>query len=228
MKKVNKTKSAKEVLKEILNKNWVNYRKDLHPIDRRMDVLREKNVAGMSSENVRLLINEIVRAFAKDGTYLEVGSLQGCSLLSAALFNESTRCIGIDDFSEFNKYGVNEEMLRENLSKFNEPRNIGFYRGNYKKEMIKIFSREPNLKIDVYFYDGSHAYEEQMKGLIEMLPHLAKKCIIIVDDINWEQVEKANKDFLKKQKDFKSILKIKTKGNYSKDWWNGIEIIARE
>ncbi|MCX5704222.1 MAG: hypothetical protein NT066_07020 [Candidatus Omnitrophica bacterium] len=110
-------------IKRILDENWDDYGFDLHPKDRRMEVI-EKKVSGANTENIRFLINEIVKRFAKSGVYLEIGTFRGSSILSAALFNTSTRCIGIDDFSQFNPDGKNEIILKENLEKFGNPKNI--------------------------------------------------------------------------------------------------------
>jgi len=83
------------------------------------------------------------------------------------------------------------------------------------------------LKVNVYYYDGDHSYENQIEGLNILLPYLAHKCIILVDDINGEEVEEANKYFVKENPNFKSVFKIRTKGTNSIDWWNGFEVIAR-
>jgi len=56
---------------------------------------------------------------------------------------------------------------------------------------------------------------------------LANRCVIFVDDINWKWVEKANKYFLKSNRDFNPVIKIKTKDAVSPDWWNGFEIMTR-
>lgn len=219
--------SKNQNIKKILKENWKNYKIDLHPIDRRMNILRENKVNGMSTENVRFLFNEIVKQYAKNGLYMEIGTYQGCSLLSAALFNPSTRCIGIDNFSQFDEGCENQEILKANLSKFDNLQNIEFYKGDYEKVIKNIFNKEPNLKINVYFYDGHHSYKNQMDGLRVILPHLEKKCILIIDDYNTDRVERANHDFLKENLEFKAIIKIKTNGNSSKNWWNGIEVIGR-
>lgn len=226
-------------VKNILKKEWNNYKTDFHPKNRRMKVLKDKKIDGMSSENIRYLINEVVKRSVKNGTYLEVGTYRGCSLLSACLFNRSTRCIGIDDFSEFDgtkviKNGLcidkkdNKKILKKNLQKFRNPKNIEFYEEDYEKAIKKIFSKEPKLKIDCYFYDGEHSYENQLNGLQIVLPHLKKKCIIFIDDVNFKEVEKATQDFMKMYPEFKSAFKIKTYGNYSDDWWNGFQILIRE
>lgn len=212
------------VIKELVGINWSAVQYDYFPKDRRMRILDEKKIPGMNTENIRFLINELVKRFAKEKVYLEVGTYQGSSLLSAALFNPYTRCIGIDNFSQFRN---REIQLRKNLELFNECKNIKFYNMDYKAAFKKLFSEDPDLKIAVYFYDGYHSYEEQKDGLDLMLPHLADQCIILVDDINWRQVEMANESFLDRNSDFRSVFKIKTKTNHSEDWWNGFEVIAR-
>lgn len=212
------------VVASLLDECWFDYRTDTYPKDRRMRILDEKGVYGMSTENVRFLLNEIVRRYAKGGTYLEIGTLHGCSLLSAALYNESTRCIGIDNFSQFNSDEMNERMLQENLAKFSSPANIEFYNADYKNALPKLCANEP-LKIDVYFYDGEHSYASQTDGLRVILPYLAADGIILVDDINGRQTERANRDFLRDHPEFRSSLRILTKRNCSDDWWNGVEVI---
>jgi len=211
----------------ILIEKWENYKTDLHPKDRRMRVLEEKNVEGMNTENIRLLINELVRRFAKNGIYVEVGTLYGSSLLSAALFNPSTYCVGIDNFSQFNTGNKNEYILKENLSKFGNPANIKFYNQDYEECLKHIFVKQPTCKINIYYYDGAHTYKAQLKGLEAALPYLSEKCIILVDDVNLYSVDKANKSFIKNNPNFKSIFKVKTKTDLTIDWWNGFEIITR-
>ena len=211
----------------ILRKNWLDYKFDLNPINRKMRILDLKCVDGMNSENIRFLINEIVRKFAKNGVYLEVGTYRGSSLISAALFNPSTRCIGIDNFSQFDPENSNKKCLMNNLKKFPELKNIEFYGHSYEKVLKTLFDKEKNLKVDVYYYDGHHSYDDQISGLRAVLPYLSEKCIIIVDDFNWDFVEKANRDFLLENSNFKSLFKMRTLKDGSPDWWNGIEIIGR-
>jgi hypothetical protein len=97
---------------------------------------------------------------------------------------------------------------------------------DYRDAVKTIFDTNPELKIDVYFYDGNHTYENQLNGLNVLKDHLSESCIILVDDINWDFVNDANNDWLKENPEFKSI-KIFTEGNGSNTWWNGFEILYR-
>lgn len=211
----------------LLSRLWDNYSTDDHPKDRRMRILRDKRVAGMGVENIRYLTNEMVRRVAQNGVYLEVGTYRGSSLLSAALFNDTTRCIGIDNFSQFNKREKNEYALKRNLAKFGRLRNIEFYNKDYREALRELFEREPHLKVNVYYYDGKHSYRDQLEGLEVMLPHYAERCIILVDDINWPDPERASEDFLRKNPSFRTLLKIKTSATPAPNWWNGFQVIAR-
>lgn len=214
-------------ISNILKENWRNYKYDPYPIDRRMRVLNDKQIAGMCSENIGFMINEIVKRFAKGGAYLEVGSYMGYSLSSAALYNPSTRCVGIDNFSTHDPKNENEKILKENLKKLGLLENVEFHNRDYMQAFELIRGKEPDLKIAVYYYDGDHLYEEQIKGLSLALPFLSERCVIIVDDLNYDSVEDANRDFISKNPDFKSVFKIKTKGLTTLAWWNGLEIITR-
>ena len=208
-------------MNKILETFWEDYTTDPYPINRRMKVLNE--IRGMSTENICLLFNELVRIHAKGGTYLEVGTFWGRSVLSAALYNPSTRCITIDNFSQF---GGSFGNLQKGLDRFNLP-NIEFYNLDYKDAIAQIFEKEPDLKVDVYFYDGDHAYQHQVNGLNIMLPYLADNCVILVDDYNLEHVRQANDEFKAANPGFESVLRIRTPRNADRTWWNGIEVLMR-
>lgn len=211
-------------IKKILEENW-DRTLCLSLKNKRMEALGE--IIGMGTEYIYFLINETVRKFAKNGVYLECGIYRGKSLLSAALFNDSTRCIGIDNFFQFNPDGDNESILRNNLKKFANLRNIEYYVKDYREAIKDLSSREPGLKISVYYYDGNHVYDDQLEGLRIILPYLAQRCVILVDDINLECVEKANRKFIKENPDFISVFRIKTERIGAQDWGSGFEVITR-
>lgn len=175
------------------------------PKDRRMKIIEDNNIIGMSSENIRFLINELVKKYAK--TYLEVGTYQGCSLISAALYNPHVRCIGIDNFSKFNKnkHGKwtcsSSDVIQKNIEKM-DLSNVEFIQGDYKTELLKLFEKEKELKIDVYLYDGLHDYQSQIDGLNIIKPYLSESCIILVDDLEFSGVKKANIEWFEKKQRF--------------------------
>jgi predicted O-methyltransferase YrrM len=215
-------------IEQILAEDWDNYKTDLHPKDRRMSVLDEKGVKGMSTENVRYLFNELCKNYAPNGVYVEVGIYQGCSILSAALYNTELDCTGVDNFSQFDPNGDNLNTLRENIKKFESKKErgtIGVFEIDFRK-FLRSFKDDGKI-IDIYFYDGPHEYQDQMDGLNLALPLLNDKCIIIIDDVNLERTQRANNEFLANNPDFKSVMKILTVKAEFPIWHNGIEVMMR-
>lgn len=211
---------------DMLTECWVDYVNDAQPKDRRMQVLSDKRVDGMSTENVRFLLNEIVRRYVRgEGCYLEVGSYRGCSLLSAALHNPYTLCIGIDNFCGFNEDRQNRAKMEENFRAFGNPENIEFMEMDFREGFGQVLGE--SRCINVYLYDGHHDYEDQIMGLEMALPWLASQCIIIVDDVNWPQPEAANRKFQERNPEFKTLMKVNTPHNSYPTWWNGIEVFGR-
>jgi len=211
------------MLKYIIKYFTNNYKTILYPIDRRMDIIKTLNIKGMNTENIRFIINDLVKKYAK--TYLEIGTYQGSSIISAAIFNNNVRCIAIDNFSQFDNNGVNKSILLNNI-KNAEINNIELIDKDYKIAITELFKNEPNLKIDIYFYDGNHSYENQLNGLNIIKPYLSKSCIIFIDDTNYDRVLKANQHWLTENTDFKSF-NIDTPKNGHNTWWNGFSILYR-
>ena len=215
-------------MEDILDEFWYNWKIDPFPKDCRMKILEDFGVRGMSSENFRFLINELVKRHAK--TYLEVGTWHGCSLLSAAMFNPDVRCIGIDNFKHHNKTGENAEILSKNIKRMDVD-NVLFINGDDAKDLVPYLERN-GIKIDVYFYDGFHSYESQYNGLTRVLPYMADNCFIAVDDCDYKQVKKANNQFLEENKDFEVVFEISGNSKFSNfhesNWWNGYQIFQRK
>jgi hypothetical protein len=47
-----------------------------------------------------------------------------------------------------------------------------------------------------YYYDNGHEYEQQLDGMTLIEPYLASPSVIVVDDTDWERVERAVDDYL--------------------------------
>lgn len=215
-------------LQAILEDSFVNHMADRFPKDRRMQWLNQNNVGGMGSENINFMINELVRRFASPGIYAEVGILRGRSLVGAALQNTEAQCVGIDNFSEYNPGGQNEAYVKANIAKLKQD-NVVYHNADFREAVPDIFEDE---SVHVYFYDGCHRYQDQLDGLEIMLPKYARKCVIVVDDVCWADVARANDDFVARHPEFQRFIRIAPHdGSYphgSCNWWNGFEIIYRD
>ena len=102
-----------------------------------------------------------------------------------------------------------------------------FYDQDYKV-FFKNFEKK-NEKVSFYYYDGEHSYKNQYENLEIADNFLDKNSIVLIDDINFQEVEKGTKDFLNKTKsNYKVLKEIKTANNHCHpSFWNGIMILKK-
>jgi hypothetical protein len=80
----------------------------------------------------------------------------------------------------------------------------------------------------VYYYDAGHSYEDHVRGLELAERHLAPGALVIVDDTDWEQVERALDDYVGRQPRARRILTVPGKDRGSPAWWEGMQVLAWE
>ena len=97
------------------------------------------------------------------------------------------------------------------------------------KLFLKILKKK-NEKVSFYYYDGEHSYKNQYENLEIANNFLDKGSIVLIDDINFLEVEKGTKDFLNKTNSkFKVLKEIKTANNHCHpSFWNGIMILEKQ
>lgn len=197
-----------------------------------LDIL---NIQGITSNKVKCFLNNICNI---DGIhYLEIGVFRGSTFCSA-LYGNNIKATGIDNWSSpyLMPNGVSQKMTTYlkaqptdpkdeflfNVKKFNNVENIGVYRANYLD--FDYSTIEP---LDIIFYDGDTKYYDQYTTIKKLIPHMSSKCILIVDDWNWQK-EGALKA-LDESDSFVTYQKsIHTSGEDSKDFWNGLGIFLAE
>ena len=160
----------------------------------------------MSTFAIGCIINQAVYLMPAGQSYVNAGVWHGFSFLAGMVNNAHKKCIGIDNFSEFN--GPREEFLMRFLQ-YRSGRHF-FFEMDYEKYYIK-FHRG---LIGVYMYDGAHNYDSQLKGLRMAEPYFGRGCIIIVDDTNWDEPRTATLDFIDSSPhEYNIILDKRTSGN---------------
>ena len=138
------------------------------------------DIHGMSSAKTRRFMNHL--ANIPGGTYLEVGSWKGSTLISACYDNSLDLAYSIEDWSQ--------------------PHGSHNFKAEFYQNMTKFKDRMPNLKIiddscwnvdpkdigpvDLYFYDGDHTVEAQTRALTHFAPCITEDTIVMVDD--WDFV----------------------------------------
>lgn len=165
------------------------------------------------------VINELVEHMPRDQAYVNVGVWYGFSLFAGMVGNPDSRCVGIDNFSQF---GDPRADFYEKFQKLKSP-NHSFEEMDYRE----YFRTRNDLPIGLYYYDGDHSYEHQLEGLKIAEPHFADGCIVIVDDTNWDAPRDATRDFLASSSASYDVLDLPTACNRHPTWWNGLMVLRK-
>jgi predicted O-methyltransferase YrrM len=81
-------------------------------------------------------------------------------------------------------------------------------------------------KIGAWYYDAAHSYDAQLEGLRIAEPLLVPGALVVVDDTDWEQVERAIDDYLASQPRARRILAIDGSTRGAPHWWEGMQVLA--
>jgi protein O-GlcNAc transferase len=192
-----------------------------HPNGRRFTRILDE-VPGLTRENNLALLNLAASLLEPGESYVEVGTYHGTSLIGAMVGNDDADFVAIDNFA---MEGSSRRQLDENLEHFGvEPPTI--IEGD-------AFELVPSgalagKSIGVYYYDDGHTYEKQLDGLRMVEPWLADRALLIVDDTDWADVERATRDYLEQQPKARLLVWIPGKDNGYPHWWEGVKVIAWE
>jgi predicted O-methyltransferase YrrM len=190
-----------------------------HPRDRRFAPIAE-GVQNLARENNLALLNLAAQCVDPGEAYVEVGVFHGASLIAAMLGNEDKRFVGIDSFA-FRDTAL--EKVERNLARF----------GLEVPELIvgDAFELVPagalgDTAIGVWYYDAAHSYEAQVAGLRIAEPWLARGALLIVDDTDWEDVDRAMDDYVASQTRARRILTIDGSSRGAPQWWEGMQVLV--
>jgi hypothetical protein len=174
---------------------------------------------GMNSYKVKIFMNTLGEQLT-GGSYLEVGSYKGASLISTIYKNHLSFVTAVDNFSEFDG---TEEIIQSNLKKFCPERAVNFINQDCFKEGIL-----GERKYDLYFYDGNHSEESHKRSLLAHIKNMSDTFIYVVDDSNWQSVRNGVNQGIK-ECNLKEWLRLElaTSGNGDTDgYWNGLMIFV--
>ena len=198
---------------------FADYPRSEHPLDRRFASIAEE-VENLARENNLALLNLAARCLGPGEAYVEVGVFHGASLIAAMLGNEGKRFVGIDSF-EFRDASL--EKVEVNLARY----------GLELPEIVvgDAFEFVPagaleDVVIGVWYYDASHSYEAQLEALRIAEPHLAPGALVIVDDTDWDDVERAMNDYVASQTRARRVLTIDGKSRGAPQWWEGMQVLV--
>ena len=189
-----------------------------HPLDRRFGPIVER-VENLARENNLALLNLAASCLGPNEAYVEVGVFHGASLVAAMLGNEGRQFVGVDSFA-FRDATL--EKVEQNLAHFDLPR----------PELIvgDVFELIPagalgDTRAGVWYYDALHTYEGQLEGLRIAEPWLAAGALMIVDDTDWEQVDRAMDAYVAEQPRATRVLTVDGKDRGCPQWWEGMQVL---
>jgi hypothetical protein len=189
-----------------------------HPRDRRFAPIAE-DVENLARENNLALLNHAASCLSPGEAYVEVGVYHGASLISAMLGNEDKRFVGIDSF-QFRDATI--ERVEANLARFGLPRPELVVGDVF--ELVRGGALE-GIPVGVWYYDALHTYEAQLEGLRVAEPWLVPGALMIVDDTDWDDVDRAMDDYLAGQPRARRILALDGKDRGAPQWWEGMQVL---
>ena len=184
------------------------------------------DVEGMSSTRICNFLNALVRRMDEGERYLEIGTWQGRTLLSAAFRNEGRLCFACDKFRVFGRWtgwGFKaKRRLYQNLERYrHQSAEIRFFQMTSRR----LFARDRVAgPIGVYFYDGDHGYRLTRHGVVAAAPFLSRRSVVLVDDWNDHIIRVGARDGIRD-----AGLEILWEREFEGDrtdggWWNGLGV----
>ena len=146
---------------------------------------------GLARANNLALLNVAAGCLEPGESYVEVGTYHGSSLIAALLENDG-------DFVALDNWSLGDGS-REQLDR--EPRALRSRRPADADRGRRVRARSARgalegRRVGVYYYDNGHEYEQQLDGMRLIEPYLVDGALVIVDDTDWERVERAVDDYL--------------------------------
>lgn len=204
---------------EELPRLFEDYPRSEHPRDRRFAAVAE-DVENLARENNLALINLAASCLGEGEAYVEIGVFHGASLIAAMLGNEGKRFIGIESFA-FRDTSL--EKVEANLARY----------GLEVPEIVvgDAFEVVPGgglgeTAVGVWYYDAAHAFEAQLAGLRIAEPLLVAGALVIVDDTDWDDVERAIDAYLGEQPRARRVLTIDGSTRGAPQWWEGMQVLV--
>jgi Methyltransferase domain len=196
---------------------WDDFPRSETPRDPLFEEILEE-VGGLAKPNNLALLAVATTLLPAGESYVEAGSLKGASLIAAS-HGKHGDFVGIDDFS---MRDGSRELLERNLAGFGCSATI--LEGN----VFDVLRRGGlgDRRVGVYYYDAAHGYEQQLDGLRLVEPYLAEPALVIVDDSDWEHVDRAVADYLAEQPRARELLRIGGKDRGQPWWWEGVAVLA--
>jgi hypothetical protein len=209
------TKSAEIIVKhveEALKKTDNDQPSKLHP--------KIFEITGFSGQKTKKFLNYLLEFPTKNANYLDIGSHQGSTFVSAMYKNEHINGIAIDNYSEF---GDHEAVFNRNAIEFLDSDCV---------EMINLdclYVHPDRVRpIDVFFYDGSTSCEIIGRVIVHFWSALNDVAVVLVDDWNWPHVREGAREGMAKSGANVLFSReiVSEKDSDAEGYWNGLAVFV--
>jgi len=174
----------------------------------------------MSSLAIGMIINKIVSTLSADVCFVNIGVWNGFTLLAGMVGNAEKTCIGVDRF--WQEKSPKDAFMKRFLTLRSPQHHF------YELDCATYFQTVHTGKIGFYLYDGDHSYDCQMENLLAAEPFFADRCVIMIDDINYDETRQAAFDFMRQSHyDYEMVVHERTRSNRHLTFWNGVMLLQR-
>jgi protein O-GlcNAc transferase len=199
------------------------------PRGRRFDDVID-GIPNLATENVLALLNLAASLLGPAESYVEVGSFYGASLIGAVRGNTGD-FVAIDRFSfdvpevrgrplpKASRAGLEESLARFGADSATILEGDAF-------EVIEGGALG-DRRVGVYYWDGPHDYDGQLRGMRAIEPWLAPEALIVIDDYDWEAVARATQDYVSSEPRAELLVEIGGEAADQVWWWDGVAVVAR-
>lgn len=166
------------------------------------------------------IINRGVDRLTPAQAYLNIGVGSGFSLFAGMAGHRRQPCIGVDSFSQHAK---TKARFLKRFERWKSPRHE-FHELDFRKYLGEVH----HGSIGFCTCDGLKTYQDQYDALRMLEPHLAEGGIVLLDDTNWEDVNRAVANFLVDSPfEYRVLLDIHTPRSGHPTFWNGVILLER-
>lgn len=186
-------------------------------------------VRGMTASKNQRLLNLAFSCLPADEAYLEVGTYQGKTLVSALLHNPPRQAYACDNFSEFAQ-SEGEAILQRNLARHGLSGRVTFLNADFRTALRPDRIRHP---IGLYLNDGAHDEESQYLGIRLCEPLLADEALVVVDDWrhaadsgSWAEAG-TKRGIAESRHEWTVLYELPARHNGDHAmWWNGVGVLT--
>lgn len=209
-----------ELLLPALEAAFADFPRSESPRDPRFGEVLEA-LGGLATANTLALVATAASLVPEGESYVEIGTYRGASLVSALLASPTLDAVSVDSFVLGD---ASREELEVNLARFGLADRPTLLEGD-------VFDLVPagalgDRRVGLWYYDAAHDYDSQVAGLRIAEPHLADRALLVVDDSDWERVERAIDDYLASQPRARRLLVVEGKERGHPHWWEGMQVLA--